>query len=69
MADKEPTQKLSDAVELVSEAARLHLILGEHSTSNAVEGALGWRFAVSGWEARECYGAALRMLDAMPRKR
>ena len=66
--DTEPTQKFLDAIECIAEAARLHVALRQHSTEEAVAGALMWRFDLSKWEAKECHKHALMLLDKMPRK-
>ena len=65
----DPTTNLCDAVTCIAEAARLHLSLGEQSTEKYVVAALEWRFRISEYAARECHSAALKLLDAMPRKR
>jgi len=69
MSETEPTKKLRDALVCISEAARLHLALNEHSSEESVSAAIIWRYGVSSWEAKETYRHALRLLDAMPKKR
>ena len=66
---QDPATSIQDAVQCITEAATLHLALGEQATENAVSKALVWRFDIGGFAARECYAAALKLLDAMPRNR
>lgn len=67
--DKDPTASIRDATRCITEAAVLHLALGEHSTEKSVATALTWRFDISSYAAGECYVAALKLMDAMPRGR
>ncbi len=68
MSEKEPQKKFADAVECIQAAARLHVMMDEHSTHKAIKAALQWRYGISSWEADSVVKSALALLDAMPLK-
>ena len=65
MAEKDLQNKLKECIEVVSEAAKLHIKMGKHSTKEAVMAALVWRYKISEYESSTAYDAALKLLDAV----
>lgn len=69
MADEmKVEEKVDNAVELVTEAARLHLILGKASTRDTIVAALAWRYGDCGgaWVRVKIYEKALILVNMMP---
>ena len=69
MSDKKPQEKLTDAVECIQSAAKLHVLMDKHSSQEAIRSALQWRYGIQSWEADEVTKAALSLLDVMPTRR
>ncbi len=68
MPSDNPTEKLSEAVKCIAEAARLHQMLKSNSTKEAVSTALMWRFDIGHWQAEQCYQSALTLLDCLTKR-
>jgi hypothetical protein len=57
-------------IEVISEAARLHLSVGLPDTKKTTVAAIQWRYpTLCKWHAEQCYDAALSLLNAMPTKK
>jgi hypothetical protein len=69
MTTEPDIENLEKGTQYMTEAARLHLNLGDHATENVVTTALGWRFGLSEWDGRKVYQQSLRMLDAIGKLR
>ena len=71
MADEIAIEKsVEDAVLLVTEAARLHSMMGKASTKDAVVAAIAWRFGDCGgeWIRAKIYDKALVLIDMMQKQ-
>lgn len=59
-------ERLNKLSELMCEAVKMHIMLGDTSRVETLATALEWRYGIGHYEAKEIVGQALALIDLMP---